>query len=333
VTEAMEEGTRYGGRLWPDQAEPSKPGEREVPPVAPSRSRVPMAIAVVATLSLIAAGIVFLVRPSGDMEVRTLNERPAASMPDEASAEAPVEEPQVVIKPPGQLHGKGTTKSLSSSSVTLTWSRPSSGDPPDRYVILRGGEEIGRTTRLTFTDEGVTWGSSYVYRVQSIARGELSKASKVERATTPNPPLLEARLEGSAATSMNTVLAQPFLSPASQWDHTATWTFMPSCGSGPCSVKWTASHGRFSATGGTLDRSASTYSGTDESPLRPNRCGGSPVPTFVRLAIRVTDAAKIGQEWRATGFSGTMTEYSNWPARCGGITQKTLQWTFSGSLP
>jgi hypothetical protein len=332
VTEAMEEGTRYGGRLWPDQFEPPQRGEREVPPAAPKRSRVPMAIAVVAVLSLIAAGIVFLVRPSGE-ESTTLNERPAASMSAEPSAEAPVEEPQLVIKPPRRLNGMGTTESLSSSSVTLTWSRPSSGDPPDRYVILRDGEEIGRTNRLTFTDEGVTWGSSHVYRVRSIAQGEFSKASEVERAATPNPPLSEARLEGDATTSMNTVLAQPFLSPASQWDHSATWTFMPSCGSGPCSVSWTASHGRFSATGGTLDRSASAYSATDQSPLRNNTCNNRSVPTIVTLAIRVTGAAKIGQEWRATGFSGTMTEFSNWPAACGGITQRTVQWTFSGSLP
>jgi hypothetical protein len=262
--------------------------------------------------------------------------RPTDSAPTDSTG--PTDEtgssptPTIVINPPRALVGTGSTSSLSSSSVSLRWTRPAHGQRPDRYIILRDGDEIARTTALTFTDNDVSWGTSHVYRVQSIAQGEISKSTNARRVIVPNPPLSEARLEGTASASMRVAYAAPFYDI--NLAHSATWTFNPGCGSGPCSVGWSARHSGpqlTATTGGTLSRSGSTYTGTDGFPQ--NSCGNNPVPTSIRITIRITAAAKIGNQWRATAFSGAMTEYTNWPAACGGNTQRTADWTFGGSLP
>lgn len=320
-----------------EQAAITSPVVRER--AAPTRGRrlAVMIGGLVVAMAVVAGGAVALLRSDEEADLPSTTGVTSGGIgtstgPTGETAEPPP--PEIVVNPPHALQGTGTTSSLSSSSVVLRWKRPAHGERPERYIVHRDGDEIERTTNRTFTDTDVTWGTSHVYRVQSAAEGETSKSTPAKRVDVPNPPLSEARLEGSAGTSMNLTYHAPFGS-ASGWTHSANWTFSPACGAGPCSVSWSASHNgsTFSGpTGGTLSRSSGTYSGSDGSPS-PNSCGNTNVPTTVRIIVRVVSAAKIGSEWRATAFSGTMTEYTNWPAACGGNTQRTAAWTFSGSLP
>jgi hypothetical protein len=344
VPPASDGGSGLSGGDYPIVAPPPI-GEQHVmtapvahvePPPVRRRRWALLVAAMVAAVVLVAGVAVAMLRSSPDPEqpLATGDTSDVIGTPTGPTGDTSSQVPVIVVNPPRALHGTGTTTSLSSSSVTLRWKRPPFGERPERFIVLRDGEEIKRTTKLKFTDTDLTWGTSHVYRVQSVAMGETSKNTKAMRVTVPNPPLSDARLEGSAGTSMNLTYHAPFAS-ASSWSHSASWTFSPTCGSGPCSVRWSASHNGsiFSgSTGGTLSRSSSTYSGSDSAPVA-NTCDNRNVPTTVSIIIRATSAAEIGSEWRVTAFSGTMTEYTNWPAACGGITQRTASWSFSGSLP
>ena len=344
VALAGEGGTGPSGEDYPIVAPPpigeqyvmTAPGAHVEPRAGRGRRWALIVAAMVAGVALVAGVAVAMLRSNPDPEqpLTTGSTSDVNGTSTGPTGDTDSQVPVIVVNPPRALHGTGTTTSLSSSSVTLRWKRPPFGERPERFIVLRDGEEIKRTTKLKFTDTDVTWGTSHVYRLQSVAMGKTSKSTKAKRVTVPNPPLSEARLEGSAGTSMNLTYHAPFAS-ASSWSHSANWTFSPTCGSGPCSVRWSASHSGsiFSGpTGGTLSRSSSTYSGSDGAPTA-NTCDNSNVPTTVSIVIRATSAGKIGSEWRATAFSGTMTEYTNWPSACGGNTQRTASWTFSGSLP
>lgn len=81
--------------------------------------------------------------------------------------------------------------SVSSTSVSLVWSRPKTGATPERYVIRRDGVEIGRTGAVaSYHDAGLKPLTEYKYTVLAVADGKRSRptAGLVVR-THPASPL------------------------------------------------------------------------------------------------------------------------------------------------
>ena len=92
---------------------------------------------------------------------------------------------------PTGLAGSG----ISESQISLTWSAAS--DPQsgiDEYVVYRGGSEIGRTSGLTYQDNGLAADRQYSYQVSAVNGQQLegSRAGPIEvrtlSAEAPDPP-------------------------------------------------------------------------------------------------------------------------------------------------
>ena len=92
---------------------------------------------------------------------------------------------------PGNFGGSA----ISQSQISLTWTAAS--DPQTgitEYVVYRGGSEIGRTSGLTYQDNGLTADSQYSYEVAAINGQQLegAPAGPVQVRTladpTPDPP-------------------------------------------------------------------------------------------------------------------------------------------------
>ncbi len=78
------------------------------------------------------------------------------------------------------------------AGVTLRWSAPRHGHAA-RYLVLRDGRVIGRTTHRTFTDHRVAAGRTYRYTIVAVdRRGRRGRASAVVRVRVPQPAPLGA---------------------------------------------------------------------------------------------------------------------------------------------
>jgi chitodextrinase len=89
---------------------------------------------------------------------------------------------------PGNLAGSA----ISQSQISLTWTAAS--DPQtgvSEYVVYRGGSEIGRTSGLTYQDNGLTSDSQYSYEVAAVNGQQLEGAAagpvQVRTLTDPIP--------------------------------------------------------------------------------------------------------------------------------------------------
>jgi hypothetical protein len=243
-------------------------------------------------------------------------------------------------KRPKHLDGSSAAQSISRSKVRLTWLRPTHGPRPTEYLVYRDGSKIAtvRPARACqgrecdYRDKNAEWGEKYEYVVRSGWKGTLSAGAR-KLLVVAVPPISESRLEGSASLDIDLEYFPPF-AERRYLEHAARITFEPKCAKGACAVSWTAAHsGRFfnGSTGGGMSRSGSIYTGVDSAPTS-NRCGKEHVPTTLQVVIQIVDAEKQGSSWAAVSFVGSMTEYTNWPRACGGNTQRTAYWTFSGRL-
>jgi serine/threonine protein kinase len=71
-------------------------------------------------------------------------------------------------------------------SMTIQWSDPASGPLPDKYEIVRGAKEIGSVpgTVTQYTDEGVSPGTRYSYRIVAVRGGAQSPFSQTATGQT-----------------------------------------------------------------------------------------------------------------------------------------------------
>ena len=87
----------------------------------------------------------------------------------DAQNEASVAIPAIVDSTPPASPGNLTGSASSLSSIHLTWTAAS--DPQSnilQYVIKRGDVEVGWTSDLSFTDDGLTELTQYSYTVTAI---------------------------------------------------------------------------------------------------------------------------------------------------------------------
>ena len=184
----------------PPQVTPVDPGPAETTPsyvapptVAPppARKRGGMIAAIVAGLMILGiGGVLFLNAGGGDtgseISAPTVGDgQSATSTPSTASPTptATVVQPLPKVKPPTHLEAT----SVGQSVVELRWERPGGSIRVLRFLIIRNGQQIGRTTELTFADEGLSSGTVYHYRVLAVARDSKS-TSRVLEVTTDSPP-------------------------------------------------------------------------------------------------------------------------------------------------
>ncbi len=77
--------------------------------------------------------------------------------------------PPADTTPPTQP-GQPTGSSPSAGTIQISWTASTDASPPITYRIYRDGNptSIGQTTSLTFTDPGLTPGTSHTYRVDAV---------------------------------------------------------------------------------------------------------------------------------------------------------------------
>ncbi|HSZ28424.1 MAG TPA: fibronectin type III domain-containing protein, partial [Pseudonocardiaceae bacterium] len=81
----------------------------------------------------------------------------------------------------------GLTATSTASTISLSWSAPSSGGTAVGYQILRDGTVIAATQQTSYTDPSLPVSSSHSYTVEAFdANGDLSPASAAVSASTTN---------------------------------------------------------------------------------------------------------------------------------------------------
>lgn len=162
----------------------------------PVRKRRGMIVAIVAGVMILGIGAALLLRggradtrsqgdisapsPGGDGQTTSL--APSTSPTPAATAVPPLPK----VKPPTNLEAT----SVGESVVELRWERPGGETKAVRFLIIRNGQQIGKTTKLTFTDEGLSSGTLYHYRVLAVAFDSQASSDVLEVTTdTPPPPL------------------------------------------------------------------------------------------------------------------------------------------------
>lgn len=98
------------------------------------------------------------------------------------------------------------------NSITLTWTA-SDSEGVTGYEIWRNGSKIGTTTTTSYTDTGLTAGTTYVYAIKAFnAAGNVSAASsslsvKTEDGGDTQPPTAPTALAESAKTANSVTLS------------------------------------------------------------------------------------------------------------------------------
>ncbi|HEY6567301.1 MAG TPA: PASTA domain-containing protein [Actinomycetota bacterium] len=124
-------------------------------------------------------------RPSQDAERGTVlrqDPAPGTSLPEGARVVLVVAVPPTRVGTPVGLSFERTP-----TSVTITWDRPREGSGVDHYEIWRNGQVIGtrHAGRRTFTDAGLSPGSSYLYGVKAIGTNGTQATSRTRTVTLP----------------------------------------------------------------------------------------------------------------------------------------------------
>jgi hypothetical protein len=145
--------------------------------------------------------------------------------------------------------------------------------------------------------------STYHYQVVAVGSGgAMSKPASVT-IKTHAPPLAEAKLSGSFATTLHITSQSGLQSGAS--GSRRLFRFEPRCETGACAVTWSEEGlpGK-----GILRPRSSGYSGTLTAPFGIGSCSGGRVNETLIFQIHVTRAQVLRHKWRATAFTGSLRE-------------------------
>ena len=208
-------------------------------------------------------------------------------------------------------------------TLVLTWDAPV-GVTVDHYEVRRNAITVEDVVDSTsYRDDDVEPGTRYRYEVTGVdAEGGETAAAKAT-IKTRELPLADARLEGTFAMRLTVDRATGTRNPVR--GGAISFAFDPRCGWGPCEVHWTVSRARAE---GRLDRDGAVYTASVRTPLFVRSCFGDVIDEMVDVRLRVTRAAPIRDEWRATKIEGTIGEVSSY----GGCMTATVDWDVRGTL-
>ena len=207
-----------------------------------------------------------------------------------------------LLRPTGLTAGPSTT-----SSVTFRWSRPATGPPPDRYVILHDGRVTGSVpgTVTSYGATGLAPATAYRYRVAAERGGKRSALSPVIVVTTVTPPVSAARLQGSWSVGLKLTQGASGLTGPKSWDE--TWQATPKCATGPCDVRLSGGLNGYDFKI-TLARAGAVYRGKIVGNVFP--CGPKsssfPIRSTVKIRITVATAQVEESQWTAGSWTGRM---------------------------
>jgi len=215
---------------------------------------------------------------------------------------APWKSPPPLLRPAGLTAGPSTT-----GSVAFHWSRPATGPPPDRYVILHDGKVIGSVpgTVTSYRATGLAPATVYRYRVAAVRGSKRSALSPVIVVTTVTPPVSAARLQGQWTVGIKIIRGGGAITGSNRWDE--TWQATPKCAAGPCDVRLSGGINEF-VFKTTLTRAGAVYRGTIVGNVFPCGSGSStfPIRTTVKIRITLATARADNLAWTAGSWTGRM---------------------------
>jgi hypothetical protein len=236
---------------------------------------------------------------------------------DEHSAQAPSATPDA---PVGSLRpGSLTIEEPDWKATGANWTLDVSWRAPDDAAIDH--YEVARDR--VFRDREVEPGARYRYEVVGVAAdGTRTRPASVS-ITTDEPPLSEARLEGTFVVRMVVDRASGTRNPVR--GGAIFFAFDPICNEGACAVRWGVRKAR---TDGTLRHTDAMYAARLHTPLFVRNCYGAVVDEALDVRLRVSAAAALRGRWRATRIEGTIEEVSSY----GGCVTATIDWNVRGAL-
>ncbi|HEX6920466.1 MAG TPA: fibronectin type III domain-containing protein [Actinomycetes bacterium] len=206
-------------------------------------------------------------------------------------------------RPTGLKAGAATV-----SSIVLRWAPPATSPVPDRYVILRGGAEVGSVpgTVTAYKDTGLAPATTYQYTVVAQEGDQRSAPSATLAAKTLTPAVSAARLAGTW--DVNTRVAKaPSGSDFTLGEKAVeSWTFTPRCEAGPCAVVVSGILWGHPFTA-TLTRAGAVYTGS--TPAHITHCGpvaAKDVQNTLKLRMTVKTAGLEGGAWAASSWVGSL---------------------------
>jgi hypothetical protein len=208
-------------------------------------------------------------------------------------------------------------------ALELSWTAPDGADI-EHYEVRRNGVSIGTEIGETaFVDETAQPGTRYRYEVTGIdPQGRVTDATEAS-IETGEPALRQARLAGAFVVQMRVLEASGTRKPIRGGG--IYFSFDPRCRSGPCDVRWGV---RRATTDGLLRRRRATYAARLRTPLFVRNCFGDVVDERLDVRLRVTAAAAVGGQWRATRIRGSIVEVSSYS----GCVTAAIEWAVSGAL-
>ena len=194
----------------------------------------------------------------------------------------------------------------------------------DHYEVARDGVTVDDAVVGTiFRDREVQPGVRYRYEVVGVAADGTQTRPATASIKTDEPPLSDARLDGTFVVRMVVDRATGTRNPVR--GGAIFFGFDPVCDNGACAVRWSVRKAR---TDGMLGRTDAVYSATLRTPLFVRNCFGDVVDEVLDVRLRVTAAAPLRGRWRATRIEGTIEEVSSY----GGCITATIDWNVRGAL-
>ena len=146
----------------------------------------------------------------------------------------------------------------------------------------------------------------YDYQVIAVSADGV-RAGATARAQTASAPAGTAALAGVFNATLHPTSHSGF-SRFSDKDWTAGWRFVPQCKQAPCDTQLRDFHVKgFSIT---LDQAGGTYTGSVTA-SGWTHCGSAAVSSTFTVDIHLTQADAVNEMWKATKFTGTMTQYAS----------------------
>jgi hypothetical protein len=207
-------------------------------------------------------------------------------------------------------------------AVTLDWS--ALDGHVESYAVLRDGNMLKEgLSATTFVDRSVVPGKRYVYSVIGVDTARRRTRPGTVTVKTHRPSVRGGRLGGVFITRLQLLRSHGLATAPT--GGAFTFVFRPRCRSGPCTVRWRVGERQ---TSGRLGWRHGVYVGLVKGPFQIRSCTGATIDEGLRVRLRVTAAALVGEDWRATRFRGTLAESVHAP----GCAQAGITWRLRGAV-